>query len=115
MRAISFTLKHHSQEVGNGRRTNLLIPSTFSDCESIEAGEAWIVEGSPAPHGELVRVDLNLLDDISTRTALCIFIRSAFEPPVIGGGEFRITTDELEKGIVFSRKDFQRDSGAAHA
>ncbi|MNP85160.1 hypothetical protein D3C76_1847720 [compost metagenome] len=65
--------------------------------------EGGIEAASPAPVGEFLWVDCHLIDDLATRSALLVFLRSAFEPLVVGFGKFRIMADERGEGIIFIR------------
>lgn len=100
-RIILLMLDGSCQNVGLGRRMNLCLPSGFCDSECPEVNEGGIEAASPAPIGEFLRIDCHLIDDLATRATLLVFLRSVFEPPVIGFGKFRIVADELGEGIVF--------------
>lgn len=104
-RVVSLMLDGRSPDIGLGHRMNLLLPSSFCDGEGSEIAEGWIEAASPAPVGELLRVDCHFIDSLAARAALLAFLRSAFEPPVMGFGKFRVVTNESGEGIVFLTRD----------
>ncbi|MHA6232725.1 hypothetical protein [Pseudomonas fluorescens group sp. PF-69] len=103
VRIVSLMLSSPSPDIGLGRRMNLLLPMGFCSSECPEVNEGGIEAGSLAPVGEFLRVDCHLIDELATRSALLVFLRSAFEPLVIGFGKFRVVADERGEGIIFIR------------
>lgn len=101
-RAVALSLKERRPEIGVGIRMNLVLPSGFGDSECSEGVEAWFESASPAPIGELLCIDLHRLDDLTTRAALGVFLRCAFEPPVIGSGPIRVLDCSTDGLVVLS-------------
>lgn len=103
VRTVSLMLSSPSSDIGQGRRMNLLLPVGFGGSEGPEVNEGGIEAATLAPVGEFLRVDCHLIDDLATRATLLVFLRSAFEPLVIGFGKFGVMADERGEGIVFIR------------
>jgi len=103
VRTVSLMLSSPNPDIGLGRRMNLLLPLGFCDSECPEVNESGIEAATLAPVGEFLRVDCHLIDDFTMRSVLLVFLRSAFEPFVIGFGKFRVVADERGEGIVFIR------------
>ena len=100
VRTVNMLFAGKKRVVGNGSRMNLLIPACLGDGKSIKHGEACILAATPAVVGELLWVDDHLLDDPTIRNMFRVFIVAAFQPPIIGGGEFVI--EESKEGIIFN-------------
>lgn len=94
-----------SPVIGGGMRMNLRVPPCIVGGDEVEHAEACIMPASAAAVGELLYVDDRCFDDISARNAFRIFLRAAFEPPVVGAGKVRVIWDEDRAGIVFLSKD----------
>jgi len=87
----------------------LAVPVIFLDGESVECREAWIQPTATAIVGELLRVDDSIMNEPSLRDVLRIFLKSAFEPSVIGFGKVRIVFKEREESIIFVERDSDRN------
>ncbi|WP_165366979.1 MULTISPECIES: hypothetical protein [unclassified Pseudomonas] len=103
VRTVSLMLSSPSPDIGLGRRMNLLLPVDFGTSEHPEKDVGGIEAASLAPVGEFLRVDCHLVDNLATRSMLLVFLRSAFEPIVVGFGKFRVMTDDGGEGIIFVR------------
>ncbi len=103
VRAIKILLSGYVDDIGKGRRLNLLVPHCLNNGESIEHGEAGILTATSAVINELLFIDDHLLEDVAIRDMFRVFIRSVFEPPVVGGGKFIL--EERSNGLVFFLKD----------
>lgn len=102
-RTVSLMLSSPSPDIGLGRRMNLLLPVGFGGSEGPEVNEGGIEPATLAPVGEFLRVDCRLVNDPAMRSILLAFLRSAFEPLVVGFGKFRVMADERGEGIIFIR------------
>jgi len=113
-RTVFTLLANYSTEIGRGRRMNLVLPPGFGSGEIAKCVEGGIDAATPAPIGELLRVDCQL-SNLALRSTLFEFLRSTFEPPVIGCGKFRVILEDEEKGIIFLLKNARRDTESGHA
>ena len=107
IRVVAMMLHDRRADIGKGLCMNLVLPSGLCDRECIEGVEIGIEAASPAPVGELLRVDDNLLNNVALGNVMRIILLAVFEPPVIGIGEVLII-DDGEKGVVFIRPNARR-------
>ena len=112
VRTILMLLAGALPDVGRTTRMELLVPMGFCDGKSVQHGEAYILPATLAVQGELLRVDDRFILDEATRNIFRLFLRSVFEPPVVGGGKFNIA--EREDGIVFMPKEHGDDGRILH-
>lgn len=113
VRTALMLLEGQTAEVGKSIRLELLVPMAFGHGESIEHGEAGILPATLAIEGELLRVDDRFVLDPAIQRIFRLFLRSVFEPPVVGGGKFEIT--EREDGLIFMRKKNWNDDWQTHS
>lgn len=112
LRAVLMLLEGRRSDVGVSIRNELLLPIGFCDGKSVKHSEACILPATPAISGEFLRVDDRFIFDVAARRMFRLFLRSVFEPPVMGGGKFEIA--EREDGIIFMPKKHWNDNCLTH-
>ena len=86
----------------------LSLPAMFLSGKMCEQGLIRLLPALPAERGELLKVDDHLIDSAALRLAVRIFLRSAFDPVIIGTGKALVVWEEGLEGIVFFRNDADR-------